>query len=433
MKKKLLAVGLSLMLSAGMLAGCGKDNADNQNKNSDVTPTQAQETEEGDISYKISDKVIADSYPAIATEGVDITDEMCEDAIVHEGNMQRLAKVMEKASNGEDITIAYLGGSITNGSSASPQAQKCYAGLTQVWWQYTFQDCNINYVNAGVGATDSYIGVHRAAKDVLASKPDLVVVEYSVNDTNSNNQETYESLLREILNSETQPAVVSLVICTENYFYKDHYQVAINLDIPCISYAKVALSNMSDGTWTWDQLGSTDGTHPKNGGHSVIAHLLTYYYNKVLNSINDTKYTEYTVTDETITLSRYENADIFFSDEIEADSMEGFEKSVISNSNLFNKNGWATENGGSITFTVKASNAGLIFWKTTDGKSGKYDIYVNDEYTTTLDADFSGGWGNYADYVEIGKYGEESELKITIQPAEGYENSKLSILALTVS
>ncbi len=433
MKKKLLAVGLSLVLSAGMFAGCGKENTDNQDKNSDVTPTQAQVEEEGDISYKISDKVIADSYPAIATEGVDITDEMCEDAIVHEGNRQRLAKVMEKASNGEDITIAYLGGSITNGSSASPQAQKCYAGLTQVWWQYTFQDCNINYVNAGIGATDSYIGVHRAAKDVLAEKPDLVVVEYSVNDTNNNNQETYESLLREILNSETQPAVVSLVICTENYFYQDHYQVAINLDIPCISYAKVALSNMSNGTWTWDQLGSSDGTHPKNGGHSVIAHLLTYYYNKVLNSINDTKYTEYTVTDKTITLSRYENANILYSDEVEAESMEGFEKTVINSSSMFNKNGWATESGGTITFNVKASNAGLIFQKTTDGKSGKYDVYVNDEYKITLDADFTGGWGNYADYVEIGKFGEESDLKITIKPAEGYETSKLSILALTVS
>lgn len=435
--KKIISTVLVLALTLSMFTACGNDGKDNS---TEPTPTPVVTGEaggnnqkDGDISYTISDKVFADSYPSIPTDGVDITDEMCESAIVNEGNLQRLASVMAKASAGEDITIAYIGGSITDGSSATPQEKNCYAGLTQVWWEYTFQDCNINYVNAGIGATDSYIGVHRATDDVISYNPDLVVVEFSVNDYQSWNQETYESLLRMLLNSDSQPAVVSLVLCTKTSTYaNEHYAVAAKLGVPCVSYAKVAQANMSDGTWDWSQLGTSDNTHPNNGGHSVIAHLLTYFYNKVLYSIPDSKYVEYEVPEETVTLSRYENADIIYSDEISATSMDGFEAVNISSS-LFNNNGWKTTTSGTITFDVEAENVGLIYWRTTDGLSGQFDIYVNGEYATTIDGNFPNGWGNYAEYAEIGKYPANEGLTITIQPKEGSTGDVLSILALTVS
>lgn len=436
--KKIISVLLICIMAVTALTACG-DKKDNENgTNTSPTPTTAvgagneNKEPEGDVQYTISDKVIADSYPAIATDGVDITDEMCEEAIINAGNCERLAGVMAKASAGEEITIAYIGGSITDGSSASPQEEKCYAGLTQTWWEWTFQDATINYVNAGVGATDSYIGVHRAAEDVLASKPDLVVVEFSVNDYRTNNKETYESLLRMLLLSETEPAVVSLVLCTETSYYQDHYAVAAKLQVPIISYAKIVQANLADGTWEWSQLGSSDKTHPVNGGHSVIAHLLTYFYNKVLLEINDTLYVEYEVPEETLTLSRYENADILYSDKIEATSMDGFEKTTVY-SNLFNNNGWKTTTGGTITFDVDANNVGLIYWRTTNGTSGQFDIYVNGEYATTIDGHFANGWGNYAEYVEIGKYRDADGLTVTIQPAEGSTGDELTILALTVS
>lgn len=442
--KRLTAFLTVLIIALSLFTACGNE----KNEGGGATPTKKPEAavspeatpggeEEkpvGDKTYTISDKTIADSYPAIATDGVEITDEMCEDAIVNEGNLQRLAEVMSRASSGEEITVAYIGGSITDGSVATPQEEKCYAGLTQTWWQYTFQDATINYVNAGVGATDSYIGVHRAAKDVISNNPDVVVVEFSVNDTRQHNQETYESLLRMLLNSESKPAVISLVLCTETSYYQDHYKVANALDVPVISYAKIAQANMADGTWEWSQIGAPDKVHPNNGGHSVIAHLLTYFYNKVLNSINDSSYFTYSVPDETVTLSRYENADILYADEIEAVSMDGYEKTQIY-SGLFNQNAWKTTTGGTITFEVEANNIGIIFQKTVGGNGGQFDVYVNGEKATLnpIDANFPGGWGNYAEYIELGKYPDAGKLTVTVQPAEGSTGKELSILALTVS
>ena len=84
-----------------------------------------------------------------------------------------LAAVMRKAEAGEPVTIACIGGSITQGtisngtddSQVSPK--KSYADIYFSWWEQTFPDTEFTFINAGIGATDSYIGVHRVQKDVL--------------------------------------------------------------------------------------------------------------------------------------------------------------------------------------------------------------------------------------------------------------------------
>lgn len=184
-----------------------------------------------------------------------VTDqEIADNSVYSKGNLSRLINVFKKANRGESVTISYLGGSITNGSSADPKETNCFAYQTTQWWKKTFPDTKINYVNAGIGATDSYLGVHRVAQDVLFKNPDLVVVEFSVNDYRSHNQESYESLLRRILKYKTKPAVVALCLtqfsqegqCIDySQYHKiiaDHYNVSV------ISYGDVVGPRLENGT-----------------------------------------------------------------------------------------------------------------------------------------------------------------------------------------
>ena len=103
-----------------------------------------------------------------------------------------LAAVMKKAEAGEPVTIATIGGSITQGSISNGakdsqiKAKSCYADIFFSWWKETFPQSEVTVVNAGIGATDSYLGVHRLKEDVLDYNPDLVLVEYSVNDGGNN-------------------------------------------------------------------------------------------------------------------------------------------------------------------------------------------------------------------------------------------------------
>ena len=129
-------------------------------------------------------------------------------ALVNSGDHHRLIRVMEKARRGEELCIAFLGGSITEGYSSS-RHENCYAARIFAWWQQSFPQSRMRYVNAGIGGTGSDYGAARAKRDVLSEKPDVVFVDFSVNDAaNEFYKECYEGLLRKLLGGPGQPAVV---------------------------------------------------------------------------------------------------------------------------------------------------------------------------------------------------------------------------------
>ena len=108
----------------------------------------------------------------------------------------------EKMAAGEDITIVYFGGSITMGAMTYPghgvnrdgeaydYRNECdpekfswrarsFAALQEKYEQRPGQ---FHMVNAAVGATDSELGAYRLAHHVLADNPDLLFIEFAIND-----------------------------------------------------------------------------------------------------------------------------------------------------------------------------------------------------------------------------------------------------------
>lgn len=434
MKKKIISWMLVAMLCMSLMAGCGKDNKNPENKPTDASPTHAAPTEapveEAKIMYTVPSEVLDNIYPVIMPEKIQVTEEMSEKAILNMGNTQRVAKVLAKAAEGKPVTIAYIGGSITNGDSASPKNKMCYEARMREWWTETFPKSEITFVNAGIGATDSLLGVHRAKKDVLSYDPDLVVVEFSVNDSGRDATESYESLCRMLLNHTTEPAVISLIITQKTNYNEGHMAVAKALDIPMISEAYLAKMNMADGTWDWSDIGAADGTHPINDGHAVIANLLSYYFTKVLTSINETGYTEYKLPEKTKSLSRYENANLIYAEDAEVVKSEGFELVDI-NSNLPMKKGYKTTSAGSITFKLSTKSAGFIFWGLKSGSGATYDVLINGEKVSTVNSDFSNQWGSYAKLVTLGNNKETKDMEITFEPSEKNTNTDFIILAIS--
>ena len=82
-----------------------------------------------------------------------------------------LAKLQTK---GTEVKIAYLGGSIT--------AQEGWRPKTLSYFQQTYPDGKISQINAAIGGTGSDLGVFRLNHDVLVHHPDLLFVEFAVND-----------------------------------------------------------------------------------------------------------------------------------------------------------------------------------------------------------------------------------------------------------
>ena len=115
------------------------------------------------------------------------------------GDFARFEHVWTRLDRGEPARIAVIGGSITQGAGASKPDRR-WGETFCAGWRRAFPNARIDFVNAGIGATGSDIGAFRLRRDVLDKKPDVVVVEFDVNDPNTRERaESYEGVVRQLL------------------------------------------------------------------------------------------------------------------------------------------------------------------------------------------------------------------------------------------
>lgn len=375
---------------------------------------------------------------AVPTEPVDLskglTDAMYERAVVSEGNKARLAKAMKKAANGEDITVGVIGGSITQGSSATDH-NNCYAELFHKYWVEKFPQSNVNFVNAGIGGTNSYLGVHRVDTQLLDSKPDAVIVEFSVNDTDKlMNKYSYDSLVRKILNCDSQPAVMLLFTTQEDgtSLWETHKEIGAAYDLPMLSYRAVVYPEVSAGTLDWKDI-SPDNIHPNDEGHKLIGQLVSRYLDSVYDDLDNIDDSSVAFDTPAYTADYYKDAKMLGASDIAPQEISGFEQGGNSvYPELFPDN-FVTEGEGYLKFETECKCLGFFYLKKVDGKGGKYDVYVDGERKGTLDADFKGGWGNYGETQQILISKDSEKHTVEIKLAEGSTNTSLTILGIMES
>ena len=359
------------------------------------------------------------------------TEDMIRRAVVNPGNTARLADAMKRARAGEKITIGTIGGSITQGTAASTTDER-YANRALQWWAKAFPKAQLDFVYAGIGATDSYIGVHRVDADLLSKKPDVVIVEFSVNDTDAAlNLQTYDSLVRKILQAENHPAVILLFTTQEDgtSLQDTHMQIGSSYNLPMISYKNAVLPEIEAGKFTWKDI-SPDNIHPNSVGHGIIGELLWCYFNSVYAKLDQIDTSDLTFTAPPVTRDLYAKGQLLDSKTLTPKTMQGFEQAKVSNQF---PNDWTTKEGGELTFEVTGSNIGVLYYKTVDGKSGQYCVYVDDRLIQVLDGDFTGGWGNYAQAQQVYTSDTPSTHTVTIKQLEGTDLTQFTVLGLLVS
>lgn len=402
MRRKKIIVSLCLfallaLCSCKKAEDAGTDPADNRQEEA-TTESEAGEESATETQQKTASEP---DLTAPAMETSYLTEDMYARATQYiEGDLTRLAAAMRKAESGEDITVAVIGGSITEGYNASGK-DKCYAAYFRDWWQQRFPQVNVNYVNAGVGGTPSYLGVHRVQKDVLDYNPDVVIVEFSVNDGNDAfYKKSYDNLVRRILLADGDPAVLLLFTTQENgtSSQENDSLIGFTYHLPMISYGNAVLPEIEAGTFAWTDI-SSDTVHPNDRGHAVIGELLYRYLNDVYARMDEIS-TEITpFTEKAVTKEIYMNATMYCAGELEPVSPGSFEEKQV---NWYFPDNWYTDNGEEpLVFEVEASHIGLTYQRTTDGTYGQFDVYVDGVLVRTLDGNFENGWGSAVESVEV--------------------------------
>lgn len=222
-------------------------------------------------------------------------------SIVSLGNNYRLKKAFKKARSGEEVTLAFIGGSITQGAGAVPINKNCYSrkiydGFCEL--TNTVNSDNVKYVKAGIGGTPSELGMLRYERDVLNDgkvEPDIVVVEFAVNDLGDETEgRCYDSLVRKIYNGPGKPAVILLFAVFQDDFNLQERVIPVGkaYDLPMVStknavteqfYKKAPERVITKKQYFYDCF------HPTNTGHIIMADGVIELFKQVDNSTEDSE------------------------------------------------------------------------------------------------------------------------------------------------
>ncbi len=317
---------------------------------------------------------------------------------------------MLRADRGEELTIAFLGGSITQGSLAT-KPENSYAWQVFSWWKKSFPKARFNYVNGGIGGTTSHFGVARVVEDILMYQPDFVVVDFSVNDeANVFFQETYEGVLRRLLQWESRPAVLLL----NNVFYDTgenaqeyHNAVGTWYQVPHVSMKDTLYKKMKQVQYATKEL-TPDGLHPNDLGHRLVAEEMNVFLEKVKRHRLEVEMeNELPVA---MTTNAYEHAERLTIREC-VPKLNGFHADSREKTGHldFFKNGWiGRRSGDRIFFEVEASCIAIQYRKTIQRPALRTKLILdgNEEQTVLLDGNFEEDWGDCLYLEPILHHGE---------------------------
>lgn len=334
-------------------------------------------------------------------------------------SLARLKDCMMRAEKGEELTIGFFGGSITQGSLAT-KPENCYAYRVFSWWAKKFPKAEFHYVNAGIGGTNSHFGAARLIMDLLMYRPDVVIVDFSVNDmANAFCQETYEGIIRKILAWDSKPAVILL----NNVFYdtgenaqEHHNSVGDWYQIPHVSMKDTLYKKMKAGIYTREEL-TPDGLHPNDKGHELVAFEMITFLEQVKNCIHEKEQDFF--MPEPMTANVYEHAKRLTIREA-SPKCTGFRADTVEKAGHldFFKNGWIGKRAGDkILFEVECSCIAVQYRKTMARPALCASLVLNGdmEHAWTLDGNFEESWGDCLYLEPILHHGEYRKHTIEIE------------------
>lgn len=280
-------------------------------------------------------------------------------------------KFSELCSHKKEIRLGYIGGSITEGDKYRTHVLNY---LTAEYPENIFTE-----IKGGVGGTPSYLGVHRMDRDIIEQKPDIVFIEFSVNDYPALKglfERSMEGMIRKALNYDPKIPIAVLGTTDEysllNVYPKgetpemvqSHMNVAAYYNIPYINMGKALYEHLSS---TGDDLKNylPDGVHPNSDGGKIYADEIKKYLDGYDWSID--------FKSEPMTEKSLEKASLFMAEnyvsapwKVSAESMKGKNPSYI----------YSDEVGASLELDFFGSVLGI--YCTFDSDSGELDYKIDD-------------------------------------------------------
>lgn len=203
-----------------------------------------------------------------------------------------------KANSADSIRIAYLGGSIT--------AQNGWRVYSLDWFKQRFPKATFTEINAAIGGTGSDFGVFRLKDHVLKFNPDLVFVEFAVNDDGMPSEKvarSMEGIVRQIWRFNPNIDVCFVYTIKIDYLKAEENghlpvsaatmeKIADKYQTPSINFGFEVAAQVKSGNLLFKgeskelkgtKVFSPDGVHPYiETGHAVYQEVLQRSFEKMV-------------------------------------------------------------------------------------------------------------------------------------------------------
>lgn len=214
----------------------------------------------------------------------------------------------------KDITLGFIGGSITDQRSREHWAEKMVYELCAI-----HPDVSFHIVNAAVGATNSLHALFRAEQDLIGRGCDVIFVEFAVNDLAMpavQRRRVREGLVRKLLHESCDLVFVytyersmldDLMAARLPESVAEFEDIAAHYGIPGVFMANYALDCVKKGRLRYEEW-LPDGLHPGHCGSRFYAEPVLALLNAELPADPAAGTPPASALPEPLLASNYENA-----------------------------------------------------------------------------------------------------------------------------
>ncbi|HBI85434.1 MAG TPA: hypothetical protein DDX71_03975 [Ruminococcus sp.] len=352
-------------------------------------------------------------------------------SVVSTGNTARLNRVFDQAAAGQDVTIAYIGGSITEGYAAGAQSPQCYASVSAAQFQETYcAGGTVTCQNNGLSGTPSILGNLRVFDEVLPPQPDIIFIEFAVNDGKENDYKVgYESLVRTCLEAENEPAVILLFTYMENgHTCQDQQQeIGAHYDLGMISVRDAIVPEMEAGRMQWHDYGDDD-VHPTVAGHALLGEFIAEYFAQAKKAKKDK---HYEIPAETLNPELDLNGKLYDAVSLQyhdGDWTPGTNSSRFPAGFVYQKDG---KNEG-LTFNVTGKSLFVVYKKANSKDYGMAGVYVNGSLAGIVNGYGANAWGGPT-VERITTQESTQEMNVEIRMLDDHTDRNFELYAVGVT
>ncbi len=335
---------------------------------------------------------------------------LLQESILSYGNNYNLKYFLNKMKKGEKVTIAALGGSVTEGAGPAAFTDGyAYQFNRKVRTQFTKDNGkNIFFDGAGLSGTSSPIGLVRYEQDVtkvLNQNPDLLIIEFAVNDGGEpTNQRAFEALIHNALVQNPNTAII--ILYSAATYGNTQYQmkpIADYYKLPQISILNIVNKSINNNTIQKEAF-YTDIVHPTKEGHELMADCLM----QLLTQTDKNKSNiQISIPQKSYLEPNFFNLKQILTDNDDVKIAKGGFNSIDSQTQGLRKtnkgdfpNNWYHQPGNnneSFVLNINCKNLILVYKENSsysNVKFGKADLYIDGKFIKTYDCSKNQGWGN---------------------------------------